>query len=147
MHIIYASPCTVNTNVLKFMKKGRSGHGCRGVRSPCLKKGRSLGGYHIYIHIHTHTSLAFQDQVVYIRSDCSAKTICGYRWRHPLVPLPSPKPEPEPNKSRIVFRQVGPITDLKNAQIEVLVPAGAIPYSKRPGFEELGRDLGDGSAG
>ncbi|CAK9077844.1 unnamed protein product [Durusdinium trenchii] len=38
--------------------------------------------------------------------------------------------------SSVVEYKVGPITDLKNAQIEVLVPAGAIPYSKRPGFEE-----------
>ena len=29
--------------------------------------------------------------------------------------------------------------DLSKAKISELVPKGAIPYSKRPGFEELGK--------
>ena len=33
-------------------------------------------------------------------------------------------------------RQVGPVDDLSKAKISELVPKGAIPYSKRPGFEE-----------
>ena len=36
----------------------------------------------------------------------------------------------------VVEYQVGPVDDLKNAEIKVLVPKGQIPYSKRPGFEE-----------
>lgn len=39
------------------------------------------------------------------------------------------------NSSVLEFK-VGPVQDLSKAKISELVPKGAIPYSKRPGFEE-----------
>ena len=38
LYIYICYPRAIDKNVLKRMKKGRSGHGCRGVRSPHFEK-------------------------------------------------------------------------------------------------------------